>query len=99
MLTTKTSTEPATVDYLRSEVARLSGRLAAIEEKHLTSLGRFTHDLRGHLSVIVGFTGILQLGNVGALTEEQGRLLEYIKQESSSMLKLMDRMISRENSS
>jgi signal transduction histidine kinase len=67
-------------------------RLSAGYETHQSLLSGFSHDLRGPLSVIVGFVEVLDWGVAGELNEKQRELIDYIRREALSLHAVADRI-------
>lgn len=56
-------------------------------------LASMSHELRTPLNSIIGFTGILLMGMVGDLTEEQRKQLEIVKSSASHLLELINEIL------
>jgi K+-sensing histidine kinase KdpD len=77
---------------LETEFQILPQRLSAGCEAHKSLLSSFSHDLRGPLTVIVGFVEVLNWGVAGELNEKQKELIDYIKREALSLHAVADRI-------
>jgi len=53
-------------------------------------LASMSHELRTPLNSIIGFTGILLMGMVGELTDEQKRQLKIVKESANHLLELIN---------
>lgn len=53
-------------------------------------LASMSHELRTPLNSIIGFTGILLMGMVGDLSDEQKKQLEIVKKSASHLLELIN---------
>ncbi len=53
-------------------------------------LATMSHELRTPLNSIIGFTGALQMGLAGPLTEEQARQLGYVRDSGQHLLNLIN---------
>ncbi|HRX16484.1 MAG TPA: ATP-binding protein [Spirochaetota bacterium] len=56
-------------------------------------LASMSHELRTPLNSIIGFTGILLMGMVGELADEQRKQLEIIKKSSNHLLALINEIL------
>jgi signal transduction histidine kinase len=81
-----------TQPHLEAEFQTLPQRLSAGYEAHQRLLRTFSHDLRGPLTVIVGFVEVLNWGVAGELNEKQRELIDFIKREALSLHAVADRI-------
>jgi len=84
-------------DELELKVAERTAELAVARERaeeadHLKSafLATMSHELRTPLNSIIGFTGIMLMGIVGELTEEQRKQLIMVKNSANHLLSLIN---------
>lgn len=70
------------------ETANMS--LKEADELKSIFLASMSHELRTPLNSIIGFTGILLMGMVGELTEEQRKQLSIVKKSASHLLELIN---------
>jgi signal transduction histidine kinase len=78
--------------HLETEFQMLPQSLSAGYEAYQRLLSGFSHDLRGPLTVIVGFVEVLNWGVAGELNEKQRKLIDYIKREALSLHAVADRI-------
>ncbi|MFQ5849296.1 MAG: response regulator [Candidatus Binatia bacterium] len=89
-------TKPFDANFVLSLVQRaLERRKGKLKLKVLRSifLANVSQDLRGPLSVVVGFVSLLLDQAFGKLTEEQQRALEKVHKSSEEVLALIDNMM------
>jgi signal transduction histidine kinase/ABC-type amino acid transport substrate-binding protein len=73
-----------------SELEAANRKLKEADELKSIFLASMSHELRTPLNSIIGFTGILLMGMVGELTNEQKKQLEIIKNSSNHLLDLIN---------
>lgn len=81
-----------TQPHLETESQIVPQRLSAAYEAHQRLLSGFSHDLRGPLTVIVGFVEVLNWGVAGKLNEKQREMIDYIRREALSLHAVADRI-------
>lgn len=84
--------ESRTIDLQHKTEELETANLSLKEADELKSifLASMSHELRTPLNSIIGFTGIMLMGMVGELTEEQRKQLKIVKESASHLLALIN---------
>jgi PAS domain S-box-containing protein len=84
--------ETRTKDLKQKTLELEEANVELLEADRLKSifLASMSHELRTPLNSIIGFTGILLMGMVGDLTEEQRKQLTIVKESASHLLELIN---------
>ncbi|MBN2436398.1 MAG: transporter substrate-binding domain-containing protein [Spirochaetes bacterium] len=75
------------------ELEKANRNLKEADKLKSIFLASMSHELRTPLNSIIGFTGILLMGMVGELTDEQRKQLEIIKKSSNHLLALINEIL------
>lgn len=81
------------VDARTRELIELNRELAVANDAKRDFLARMSHELRGPLNSIIGFTGTMLQGAAGELSGEQRRQLEMIRSSGSHLLDLVNDVV------
>ncbi|MBA7640051.1 Sensor histidine kinase RcsC [subsurface metagenome] len=68
-------------------------RLEEADRLKSVFLASMSHELRTPLNSIIGFTGIILMGMVGEVTEEQSRQLTIVKKNAAHLLELINDLL------
>ena len=72
------------------ELKSANQRLLEADKLKSIFLASMSHELRTPLNSIIGFTGILLMGMVGELTDEQKHQISIVKQSANHLLELIN---------
>lgn len=75
------------------ELEKANAQLKEADRLKSIFLASMSHELRTPLNSIIGFTGILLMGMVGDLTDEQRKQLEIVKNSSKHLLALINEIL------
>ena len=89
MLIKPSLSDPNTPSNLERECAIVPQHLSA-DKAHQRLLSGFSHDLRGPLTVIIGFVEVLNWGVAGELNEKQREMIDHIRREAFSLHAVAD---------
>lgn len=81
------------VDARTRELIELNRELAVANDAKRDFLTRMSHELRGPLSTMIGFTGTMLQGAAGDLSGEQRRQLEMIRSSGAHLLDLVNGVV------
>lgn len=81
------------VDTRTHELIEVNRRLAVVNDAKRDFLTRLSHEFRGPLNSILGFTGTVLQGAAGELTGEQRRQLEMVRASGSHLLNLVNDVV------
>ncbi len=76
-----------------SELEKANRELLEADKLKSIFLASMSHELRTPLNSIIGFTGILLMGMVGDLSEEQRKQLEIVKKSANHLLELINDLL------
>jgi PAS domain S-box-containing protein len=80
----------AVVATRTAELAEARDRAEAADRLKSAFLATMSHELRTPLNSIIGFTGVLLMGRVGPLNEEQAKQLGMVKGSAQHLLALIN---------
>ncbi|MBI5595632.1 MAG: HAMP domain-containing histidine kinase [Elusimicrobia bacterium] len=78
---------------LSEEFNAMGRKLEELEELKDQFLAKITHDLRSPLSAVVGYAGLLEMGNDGPVTPKQLRSLKLIVESANYLAELIDNIL------
>lgn len=78
---------------LSAEFNAMGRKLEELEALKDQFLAKITHDLRSPLSAVVGYAGLLEMGNDGPVTEKQVRSLKLIVESANYLAELIDNIL------
>jgi signal transduction histidine kinase len=81
------------VQQRTAELERANARLQDLDRLKSMFIASMSHELRTPLNTIIGFTGIILQGMVGAINVEQRKQLSMVKQSATHLLALINDVI------
>jgi signal transduction histidine kinase len=78
---------------LTAELHDRNLKLAELNDQKNQFLGMAAHDLRNPLAVFLGFTELMQRGDIGRLSEEQAQVVGMLRRDSEFMLGLVNDLL------
>lgn len=93
--------DPAVNEQMREDGRGFTGKYTGIlvpsqplgPEAQELFLSQMSHELRGPLNAVLGFTGTLLMGLAGPLSEEQARQLGIVQDSGRQLLSRIDALL------